>query len=74
MQDRIALILLQRRNNRVDHPKRRALGYIMEGKIEEAIQETRLYDEWTVLPGFSKAYTMSDLRDGFEKYLKEFAK
>lgn len=76
-QDRIAMFLLQRRPlspvKPGGPPRRTALGYIFEGKIEEAVGETRLWNEWACLPGGGKQaqLTMSELTSVFAKYVQE---
>ena len=70
-QDRIALYLLQRRPSKdMPHPRRSAFGYIMEGKVEDAVNQTGLPDEWSFLPGGKgQQITMSELKERFEKYV-----
>ena len=52
MQSRIAIYLLQRRPlEKTPHPRRSALGYIMEGDVEKAVDQTGLWTEWACLPG-----------------------
>jgi muramidase (phage lysozyme) len=75
MQDRIAIRLLQGRSEEVNGIRRTALGYVMEGKVEDAIEKTHLWNEWSCLPhGAESKYTMAQLRSDFEKYLQEFIK
>lgn len=76
MQDRIALYLLNERpfpKQGSLYPRRTALGYLMEGKVEDAINETRLWTLWACLPGGGKQQqtTMSELRVKFDRYVKD---
>jgi muramidase (phage lysozyme) len=75
MQDRIAIYRLQFRGVNTSNVRKTALGYLMEGKVEDAINESKLWNEWAVLPGAKKpAITMGNLIELFEKYVKEGAK
>jgi muramidase (phage lysozyme) len=75
MQDRIAIYRLQFRGVSATNVRKTALGYLMEGKVEDAINETKLWNEWAVLPGAKKpAITMGNLIEMFDKYVKELTK
>lgn len=80
MQDRVAIYLLQGRpmesSKRAAHPIRTALGYIMEGDVEKAVNETGLYQEWACLPGGGRQALMSmdELKALFTKYVTEYSK
>lgn len=76
MQERIAIFRLQQRPmGAYHHPRRTALGYIMEGDIESAVNKTGLWNEWSCLPrGAESKYTMEQLKADFEKYVKDFSK
>ena len=71
-QERIALYLLQRRPNKdMPHPRRSALGYIMEGKIEDAVNQTGLPNEWSFLPGGKgQQIDMNKLKTLFDQYVQ----
>lgn len=58
------------------HPRRNALGYIMEGKVQEAVEETGLHNEWACLPGGGRQaqISMPELKERFNKYVKECMK
>ena len=58
---------------RVPHPRRSALGYIMERDVEKAVNETKLWHEWSCLPGgtHKAKITMTDLKVKFTKYVKK---
>lgn len=74
MQDRVAIYLLQSRfEKETDWPSRRtALGYILEGDIEKAVNQTKLWNEWAYLPGGGRQsqISMKDLKELFDKYSK----
>jgi muramidase (phage lysozyme) len=77
MQDRIAMYLLQARPLKdVPHPRRSALGYIMEGKVEKAVNELKLWNLFAFLPGGGgqQQMTMSELSVDFDNYVKEAMK
>ena len=75
MQDRIAIYRLQFRAKTGSEPRKNALGFIMENKVEDAINETKLWNEWAVLPGAKKpAITMDKLKELFDKYVEELSK
>ena len=71
MQDRIAIYRLQARPlESVSHPRRSALGYIMESKIEEAINETGLANEWSCLPGGKgEKISIGEIQKKFDEYV-----
>lgn len=76
MQDRIAMYLLQEHPLKtMPHPRRSALGYIMEGKIEEAMdiikQEPKL-TYWHEIA--NQNFDMAALNAVFDKYTKEASK
>ena len=74
MQSRIAIYLLQRRPlEKTPHPRRSALGYIMEGDVEKAVNETSLWDEWACLPGgpHKAKITMEKLKAKFADYVEK---
>jgi hypothetical protein len=72
-QDCIAIYLLQGRRVKDSSPSRTALGYILEGKIEQAIKSTKLWLEWSCLPSEGKEaqMTMDQLNEKFVMYTKE---
>lgn len=77
MQDRIAIFLLQRRPySTTPHPRRSALGYIMEGRVEDAINNASLWNEWSCLPGGGRESQMSmdRLKLLFNQYEQEYSK
>ena len=79
MQDRFAMYLLQERpfdNTNKPNIRRSALGYIMEGNVEKAVNELKLWNLFAFLPGGDKQQqmTMSELQTDFEKYIKEYSK
>ena len=74
MQNCIAIYLLQLRPmGSVPHPRRSALGYIMEGDVERAVNDTKLWNEWSCLPGgpHKAKITMTDLKAKFTEYVKK---
>lgn len=75
-QDRIAIYLLQGRRVKDRSPSRTALGYILEGKVEQAVKETKLWLEWSCLPSEGKESQMSmdELKKKFVDYTEEFCK
>ena len=75
-QDRMAMYLLQGRRVKDSSPSRTALGYILEGKIEQAIKNTRLWLEWSCLPSEGKEaqMTMDELKKKFVDYTGELHK
>lgn len=77
-QDRAAIFLLQGRRHgpASDFPTRTALGYIFEGKVEQAINDTKLWNEWACLPGGGRQaqLTMDDVKREFAEYITEFLK
>lgn len=77
-QDRVAIFLLQgrRAGPAREFPTRTALGYIFEGKVEQAINETKLWNEWACLPGGGRQaqLTMDDVKRKFAEYINEFSK
>lgn len=75
-QDRVAIYLLQGRRVKGSAPLRTALGYIFEGKVEQAIKDTQLWFEWSCLPsgGRESQITMDELKKKFMKYTEEFCK
>lgn len=70
-QDRAAIYLLQGRRVAAQDPARTALGYIFEGKIEQAINDTKLWNEWSCLPhnGKEAQLSMPDLLKQFAQYV-----
>jgi muramidase (phage lysozyme) len=63
-QDRVALWLIRSNS---------ALGYVLEGKVEEAI--TRLRLQWSSLPGASQSkMQMAEAKRLFTKYVAEYTK
>lgn len=77
MQDRIALFLLHRRPyESMPHPRRSALGYIMEGKVEDAVNKTKLWNEWACLPGGGRQsqMDMDELKSLFDRYVQEYSR
>jgi muramidase (phage lysozyme) len=77
MQDRLAIFLLQERpRERMPHPRRSALGYIMENRIEKAVNETRLAELFAFLPGGGKQQqiSMAELKALFDKYVRDYSK
>lgn len=74
-QDRAAIYELQGRSTKADYPKRTALGYIMEGKIEQAVNDTKLWELFGCLPGGKKAkLKMEEFKNEFDRYAKGFSK
>lgn len=74
MQDRIAIYLLQERPlDRMPHPRRSALGYIMEGDVENAVTKCNLAKLFAFLPGGGKQQqiTMPQLKTLFVQYTKD---
>jgi muramidase (phage lysozyme) len=70
-QDRVAVYLLQARPFGVGGPARKsALGYILQGDVERAVNEAKLWNEWACLPGGGKQsqLTMASLKELFAKY------
>jgi len=78
IQDRLAIYLLQERplGKSPPHPRHSALGYIMEGDVEKAVNETKLWELFAFLPGGKKQQqiTMPELKADFDKYVKEYSK
>ena len=80
MQERIAIFRLQQRpmEREFKYPRHTALGYIMEGKIEQAINESKLWYEWACLPGAADKsqaqITMDEIKKRYEEYSGEDAK
>ena len=77
MQDRVAIYLLQERPlEKMPHPRRTALGYILEGDVEKAVNETKLWELFAFLPGGEKQQqiSMEKLSADFDKYTKEYSK
>ena len=74
-QDRAAIYLLQERKSPGADPKRTALGYIMEGKVEQAVNETKLWKLFAFLPGGDKQQqlNMDKLKQIFSTYVLEFS-
>lgn len=76
-QDRMAIYLLQgrRAGKSTVFPIRTSLGFIMEGKVEQAINDTHLYNEWACLPGGGKQsqISMNEVKLKFEDYTMEYA-
>jgi muramidase (phage lysozyme) len=75
MQDRIAIYLLhQRPMGSSPHPRRSALGYVMEGQIEDAINKTSLWNLWACLPGGGRQsqIDMDHLKRLFGQYVQEY--
>lgn len=75
-QDRIAIYELQGRASGTSYPRRTALGYIMEGQVEQAVNETKLWNLFAFLPGGGKQQqiTIDALKQTFDIYTKEYAK
>ncbi len=75
-QDRAAIYLLQSKSSGASYPRRTALGYIMEGKPEQAVNETKLWNLFAFLPngGKQQQITMDKLKQTFDTYTKEYAK
>ena len=74
MQNCIAIYLLQQRPIELaPHPRRSALGYIMEGDVEKAVNETKLWNEWSCLPGgpHKAKITMEKLKAKFADYVEK---
>ena len=48
----------------------------MEGNVEKAVNELKLWNLFAFLPGGGKQQqmTMSELQTDFEKYIKEYSK
>ena len=75
-QDRVAIYLLQARSKPDSEPRRSALGYIMEGEIEQAVNDTKLWKLFAFLPGRGKQQqlTLDQLNQLFNAYLVEHLK
>ena len=75
-QDRAAIYLLQGRSIGDGYPKRTSLGYIMEGKVEQAVNDTKLWERFNFLPGGGKTQLidMSTLKQTFDQYTAELSK
>ena len=75
-QDRAAIFELQGRQSKSAYPVRSALGYIMEGNIKQAVNDTKLYVLFTFLPGGGKKQSieMDKLEHDFSTYVAEYAK
>jgi muramidase (phage lysozyme) len=74
-QDRAAIYELQGKPATENHPKRTALGYIMEGKVEQAVNDTKLWNPFTFLPGGKQQLiSMDELKKTFDTYTAEFSK
>lgn len=75
-QDRAAVYELQGRGGMATYPRRTALGYIMEGKVELAVNETKLWNLFAFLPGGGKQQliSMDKLKQAFDTYTKEYSK
>lgn len=75
-QDRAALYILQSMKERTASSgvSRTALGYILEGKIEKAVESTKLYEKFAFLPGGGRQtqISMSEVKMLFKKYIEEF--
>ena len=68
-QDRVAILLLQLRSASESKKTETALGYIMQGKVKEAVQRTGLWNEWSILPGGAdQKITMQKLIELFNDY------
>ena len=74
-QDRAAIYALQGSQSNASYPVRTALGYIMEGKVEQAVNDTKLYKLFTFLPGGKKQLIdMDKLKQYFNTYTAEYPK
>ena len=74
MQDRIAMYLLQACPTKdTPHPRRSALGYIMENKLDEAVNLIKQENELAYWPGGSKN-PVGTLKTVFENYVNEASK
>ena len=75
-QDRAAIYELQGRSSSVTYPKRTALGYIMEGEVERAVNDTKLWKLFDCLPGEGRKVklSMTELKQAFNTYTTEFSK
>jgi hypothetical protein len=75
-QDRAAIYLLQSKSSSTSYPRRTALGYIMEGKPQQAINETGLWNLFAFLPGGGKQQliSMDNLKQAFDTYTKEYSR
>jgi hypothetical protein len=75
MQDRLVIYLLQSTPKTIVNDgtvRRSALGYIMEDKLNEAVNDAKLNAKYSFLPGGKKPeLTMSELQDKFEQYIKD---
>lgn len=77
-QDRAMIYLLQGYRQGKNYPRRTTLGYIMEGKLEQALNGTKaengtkLIAAYPFLPGGSEGMSMSQLTQLFEQYTKEY--
>lgn len=76
-QDRLAVFLmLVRPYSSWKHPRRNGLGYVLQGKLESALNETTLNKEWVSLPGGSQSrgFTFEEMKHIFERYTAEYCK
>ena len=75
-QDRAAIYLLQSKSNGAAYPRRTALGYLMEGKVEQAVNDTKLWGLFAFLPGGGKQQliSMDKLKQSFDAYVEEYSK
>lgn len=75
-QDRAAIYLLQSKSSGARHPRKTALGYLMEGNVEQAVNDTKLWNLFAFLPGGGKQQqiTMDKLNQEFNIYTKEYVK
>ena len=75
-QDRAAIYELQGRDSGDSYPRKTALGYVMEGKVEQAVNDTKLWKLFAFLPGGGKEQLidMAALKKTFEKYTTELSK
>lgn len=72
MQDRIAMYLLQSYPEVATHPRRCALGYIMEGEIEKAVYIVKQEPKLTEWLGVSiSSLDSTTLKKEFEKFIEE---
>lgn len=75
MQDRVAIFRLQFRHAADVNafPMRTALGYILQGDIDKAINDCKLYNEWACLPGGGQQalINMTDLKVLFDQYAND---